>query len=111
MSTKAPRWSVNDMIYLRESAILGFIEGYKVTNIIFDPKYNRWMYEVAIKHKGTEPNTVIDMYNLRKQEVLVLGENDLINQGEALDLAIINTEQRLTYLKNKKAIWDSTPHG
>jgi len=100
---KAPLWSVGDMVYLRESAVLGFLEGYKVTNIIYDPGYNRWMYEIAIKHKGTEPSTTIDMYNLRTQEVLRLGENDLISQGEAVDLAIINTEQRLEYLKQKKA--------
>lgn len=100
----APRWSVNDMIYLRESAMIGFIEGYQVTNIQFDPKWNRWLYEVVIKHRGTEPNSVIDMYNLRSNEKLTFGENDLISQEEALDLAIINTEQRLRELKNKRAI-------
>lgn len=99
----APRWSVNDTAYLRESAIIGFLEGYKITNIRFDPQWDRWLYEVAIKHRGTEPNSVIDMYNLRSQETLTFGENDLVDQTEALDLAIINTEQRLRELTIKRA--------
>lgn len=100
----APRWSVDDMAYLRESALLGFLEGYKITNIKWDPRYSRWMYEVAIKHRGTEPSSVIDMHNLRRSEVLELGENDLVDQSEALDLAIINTEERLRFLQNKRAV-------
>lgn len=100
----APRWSVNDIAYLRESAMIGFIEGYKITNIIWDPQWNRWLYEAAIKHRGTEPNAVIDMHNLRTQEVLALAENDLVDQIEAIDLAIINTEARLRSLQNKKAM-------
>lgn len=99
----APRWSVSDIAYLRESAIIGFLEGYKITNIKWDPRYNRWLYEAAIRHRGTEPTSVIDMHNLRRGEVLELGENDLCDQIEALDLAIINTEERLRYLQNKKA--------
>jgi len=98
----APRWSVKDIAYLRESAILGFIEGYIISNIKWDPQWNRWLYEAAIKHRGTEPQSVVDMNNLRTAETLVLAENDLIDQGEALDLAIINTEERLEYLKNKR---------
>ena len=102
--SNAPRWSINDIVYLRESAAIGFIEGYRITNIKFDPSYNRWLYEAAIKHRGTEPNTVIDLHNLRRSEVLTLAENDLVSQTEALDIAIANTEQRLNYLKNKRAI-------
>jgi len=97
----APLWSVDDIVYLRESAVIGFIESYKVTGIRFDQQWNRWIYEIAIKHRGTEPSSVIDMYNLRHKEVLSLGENDLIDLASALDLAIVNTEQRLTELINK----------
>lgn len=103
---EAPRWSVDNVAYLRESAVLGFLEGYKITNIKWDPQFNRWLYEAAIKHRGTEPTSVIDMNNLRTIEVLELGENDLVDQIEALDLAIINTEQRLRFLQNKKAIME-----
>jgi len=99
----APRWSVDDIAYLRESAAIGFIEGYKIANIRFDPQWDRWLYDVVIKHRGTEPNSVIDMYNLRSKETITFGENDLINQAEALDLAIINTEQRLRELNIKRA--------
>ena len=95
----APKWSVNDVVYLRESAVIGFLEKYRVTNIVWDPQWERWLYEIAIKHRGTEPNSVIDMHNLRTCEVLSLGENDLVDQVEALDLAIINTEERLRYLQ------------
>lgn len=103
----APKWSVGDIVYLRESAMIGFLEGYRVTNIFWDVQYNRWIYEASIKHRGTEPNSVIDMHNLRRNEILKLGENDLVNESEALELAIINTQQRLRYLENKKAQLDS----
>ena len=103
----APRWSVNDVVYLRESAIIGFIEAYRVTNIVWDPQYSRWLYEASIRHRGTEPNAVIDMHNLRREEVITMAEHDLINEGEAVELAIINTEERLRYLKQVKAVWDS----
>jgi len=99
----APRWSVDEVTYLRESALIGFIEGYKITNIKWDPQYGRWLYEAAIKHRGTEPSTVIDMHNLRTTETITLAENNLVSQSEAVDLAIINAEERLRYLKNKRA--------
>jgi len=99
----APRWSVNEIAYLRESAMIGFIEGYTISNIVWDPQYNRWLYLVSIKHRGTEPTTVIDMHNLRTTETLELGENNLISQPEAIDLAIIHTEERLNYLKSIRA--------
>jgi len=108
---EAPRWSVNDVAYLRESALIGFLEGYKITNIKWDPQWGRWLYEVVVRHRGTEPTSVIDQYNLRTQETLTLGENDLVDQLEALDLAIINTEQRLRQLQNKKAALESIENG
>lgn len=104
----APQWSVDDVVYLRESAAIGFLESYKITNIVWDTSYSRWLYEVDIRHRGTEPNTVIDAHNLRRVEVLTLGENDLISLGDALDLAIINTEQRLKYLRTQKEHYDAT---
>lgn len=98
----APRWSVKDIVYLRESALLGFIEGYIVSDIKWDSQWNRWLYAAAIKHKGTQPNTVIDIHDLRNKEILTLPESELVDQIEALDLAIINTEQRLAELQNKR---------
>lgn len=99
---KAPRWSVGDVVYLKESAMIGFIESYKITNIAWDPQWNRWVYMVDIKHKGAESTSVIDMYDLRRSETLRFIEDDLISCVEALDLAIINLKERLKYLQNKR---------
>lgn len=104
---QAPIYSVGDTAYLRESAVIGFLEGYEIGNIEWDPQYNRWLYRVYTKHRGSEPSSVVDMHNLRNyKEVMMFGENDLVDEKEALDLAIVNTEQRLDFLKNKRARYE-----
>jgi hypothetical protein len=80
----APRWSVNDIVYLRESALLGFIENYTIVDIKWDPQWSRWLYDIT---KDIQPNKII-----------TLSETELVDQVEALDLAIINMQQRLEIL-------------
>jgi hypothetical protein len=99
---RAPKWSVKDVVYLKESALLGFVEGYIISNIKWDPQWNRWLYAAAIKHKGTQPNTVVDAYDLRTREILTLPENDLMDQTEALDLAIVSIEQQIINYQAKR---------
>ena len=95
-----PLYAINDIIYLIESAKLGFIESYRITGIEFNTNYSIWSYKCAISHKGPEPYTVIDKYNLRRSETLEFTENQLCSAKSAIELAIINTKQRLRYLES-----------
>lgn len=99
----APTYEIDDVVYLRESAMAGFIESYRVTAIEFEPKTNQWLYKMAIRHSGPETSTVVDSYALHRFETLRFRESELVTLCEALDMAIIKTEERLAYLQGIKS--------
>jgi hypothetical protein len=103
MSASNPKYKIGDVVYLRESAMLGFIESYQVGGIRIDPRYNKWTYEIYIRPRGPETSTVIDMATLRNiNEKLAFMEDELIEFCDALAYAITNTTNRLNYLISQK---------
>lgn len=97
---KNPKYNPGDTIYLRESAVLGFIESYKIDNVSYDKSTSQWMYNVNVKHRGPAPSTTIDRVTLRNSECLLFRESELIEFCDAIQLAIDESENRLAKLKN-----------
>jgi hypothetical protein len=99
-----PIYSITDIIYLRESAVLGFIESYRVDGIKYDNETGQWIYQIAIRSRGPSVSTVIDHNDLREHhEILMFREDELVTFCEALELAIQNTTERLNYLTSLRA--------
>lgn len=94
-----PIYKHGDVIYLRESAMLGFLESYEISGIEFNPGSNQWVYKISVRYKHPA-STSIDANQLQPVRQLYFREAELINLCEALDIAITETENRLTKLKD-----------
>lgn len=95
-----PAYSSGDVVYLRESAALGFIESYQIDGIYYDNTNRQWIYTIDVRHRGPAPSTTIDRVDLRNRERLRFREDELVGFCEAIQLAIDETENRLSKLQS-----------
>jgi len=91
MST--PRWQVDDLVYLEASARIGFLESYKVSNVVSNR--GRWIYTINIEQKPPAETTVMDFNDLKNTRMLWFGENELISFEDALYLVKHSLELKL----------------
>ena len=98
----APVYNVNDVVYLRESAALGFLEAVKIATIREHNGY--WVY--TIKTTPSQPQSP-DLYGDRTSIVsgalLYFSESELIDQCTALALAEQRAQAVLDSVKAKRA--------
>ena len=98
-----PVYCVGDAVYLRESAVAGFLESYRVDGVQFDNTLKQWTYHVIIRQGGPENSTIIDSYNLHAISNLWFRQDELVPLCDALDLAINKARADLTRLENLRA--------
>ena len=84
--TPKPKYGINEIVYLRESAMLGYIESAKVYRLWYDPEFQVTMY--AFVFKKSQPTTQIagDAIDLKSGHSITLPENDLLTYEEALEI-------------------------
>jgi len=100
MSNENPVYCVGDAVYLRESAIAGFLESYRIDGIQYDNSLKQWTYHAIIRQGGPENSTIIDSYNLHAISNLWFREDELAQLCDALDLAINKLQLDLNRLQN-----------
>jgi len=98
-----PVFCVGDAVYLRESAIAGFLESYRIDGVQFDNQTKQWAYHVIIRQGGPENSTIIDSYNLHAISNLWFRQDELVVLCDALDLAINKMQTDLNRLQNMRA--------
>ena len=101
----ANKYNVGDMVFLSESARIGFLESYRVNKVI---QYDTgiWRYEIIISAKPPSiSQTVGDRITLKSGEIIVFEEYELITMCDALDLAITSVQSRLDELRRTKATY------
>lgn len=108
-----PRFDIEQMVYYKSSAKLGFIHEDSVTNIHWRPDLNEWIYELDIRGDLRELRVLgnilregprafvslskkIDTKNQEKR--LYFRERELLTQCEALDIAVKPLERQLMKL-------------
>ena len=93
----SPKFSIGDLLYIRESAALGFLEPVKIRTILKNS--SGWLYTINAGMSG--PN-VPAIYGDRRLFVngatLYLDETELISYCEALRLSIANAQANLNKL-------------
>jgi hypothetical protein len=94
-----PMYKKDDVVYLKESAMIGFVESYKINGIRLDSRLNKWVYEINISHRGPETSTMIDMVNLRSNEKLSFYEDELTDFCDAVQLAYTHAQERVAFLQ------------
>jgi hypothetical protein len=82
MTTPAPKYSINDVVYVESSARIGFLEAYKVTNIV--RSRGKWLYTINLFEKPPAETTIADMIDIKRQRLLYFDESELVDFHEAL---------------------------
>lgn len=93
-----PLYGRGEQVYLRESAVIGFVESYFVDSVEFAPS-GEPVY--VLRTRSNEPQnlaTVGDQITGPKFVPVKILESGLVTYEEALDLAIENTQSLLTKL-------------
>ena len=96
-----PKYSPGDVVYLRESAALGFLEPVKVSTIIFNN--NVWVYTIqASPSQPLAPSLYGDRTSLISGSVLYFTEDEMIDECTALNLAEARAQAVLLAIQSKK---------
>jgi hypothetical protein len=89
----APKYGINDLVYLETSARVGFLEAYKVSNVV--RSRGRWLYTISVGEKPPAETTLGGMVDLKRSEMLWFDEAELIDFHEALLLVKHSLELKL----------------
>ena len=96
MST--PLYQINDIVYLTESANVGSIESYQISEVRQDST-GVWFYKIAVPARPpTSTATVGDRITLHKSFDFELTESELTTYCDAIGLAVVAARTRLTQL-------------
>lgn len=90
----APLYNVNDPVYLKESAAVGYLERLKVQAIMMDPS-GQWAYGFRQESTPEAVPTVSDRINHQFRRQVYYGEGELVDYCAALALAKAYYEAQL----------------
>lgn len=103
-----PKYDINDIVYLRESAALGFLEPVRISGI--SKKGDEWIYSV---YAGIAGAASASLYGDRRSHihnnVLLFTENEFVSEYDALVLTKVNLERQLSNIQ--KQINSKYPNG
>jgi hypothetical protein len=82
MAASKPNWDIGDLVYVEASAKVGFLEAYKVSNIV--RARGRWLYTIDVNQKPPSEPTVMSMVDIKNTDQIFFDESELINYKDAL---------------------------
>lgn len=85
MTRAAPRYQIDEVVYLRASAALGELESYRVGAV--QDRGIGWVYQIFIDSRPPAEWTLGDRIDLKEERLLFFTEEELVSLCEALDLA------------------------
>lgn len=102
----SPKYDVGTVVYLKESAALGYIEPVKISGIL---RYqDSWVYTIT-NHAAQPRQAQIygDRYTQIYDTHINFTENELLTLCDALDLAEANALRTLQKIQDQKALYCS----
>ena len=100
--TSMPTYDIGDIIYLRESAALGFLEAVKISGIMLGP--NGWVYAIAAKAgQPTAQSTFGDRITAVQGMVLYFSEDEFVTVCDAQLLVEANLTAQLNRIQAQRA--------
>lgn len=96
-----PTYDINDVVYLRESAALGFLEAVRITGV---HKYkDGWVYTIGSRVADPRhPATFGDRISHVHAQTLYFSEDELVTHCDALLLAEANAMNMLQRIQSQK---------
>lgn len=103
-----PKFDINDIVYLRESAALGFLEPVRISGI--SKNGTEWIYSVYAGLAGAASASLYgDRRSLVHGNVLLFTENEFVTEYEAMLLSKANLEKQLNGINRQ--IQSKFPNG
>jgi len=95
----APFYDIGQIVYLKESAALGFLEAYAVKEMRYEPT-GKLVYTLITFLKPPAANqTIGDRITGQQVLPILFYEEDLVEYAEALELCIANLQAQLDALQ------------
>ena len=98
MTIETPLYDVGDVVYLKESAAMGFLEAVAISGIT----RNRgiWSYAISFAGSGpTAPSYYGDRVSSTQHKLLYFTETEFVTKCDALALAKANLELQLSSIQ------------
>ena len=106
MPPAAPLYRRDDVVYLRESALIGKLESFKITSLkqIQD---GRWVYQIDIGKKPPDQGLIGDSFDGRISEPSIFyTESEFVDICDALEIICNRLNQQITSLQFKMSSCD-----
>jgi len=100
-SSNGPRYKVNDVVYLRESAAIGFLEAVIISGVTWGS--NQWLYSVRAGISQRNATHYGDKVSFVNGAQLLFTEEEFIPLCTALDLIEANLQRQLADIQRRKA--------
>lgn len=94
MPPPAPLFEVGDIVYIRESAALGFLEAYRISSVLRATS-EEWVYSINIIRRPGVPPLFGERISHQPERVLYFNESELVTKCEALELIENHLTDRL----------------
>jgi len=102
MAATTPAFDIGDVVYLKSSAEIGFIEATRISNIGYNTLTKLPMYLISRQPKPPQEATVGDQVDLKSDLDYWLTEDELLVYCDALDMAITAQEAQLAKLRARR---------
>ena len=91
-----PLFNINDAVYLRSSAGVGYLESYIIDNII--KRGSKWLYHIFLSEFKPAAQTYSDKNIFASTSNLFFDESELVDYCDALVLARTSLDRRINLL-------------
>lgn len=100
--TETPKYTERDVVYLKESAALGFLEAVTISGVM--KNNGKWLYTINV---SAAPMTTLygDKRSLVHGNTLYFSEDEFVLMCDALDLAEAHAQRVLDKVKAQKAMF------
>lgn len=99
----APLYNIDDVIYLLESAKIGFIESYRISEVRQDST-GSWLYKISVSPRAPIGGpTYGDRLTLKTSMDFELRESELCDYCTAVDFALAAARAQVVKLEALKA--------
>jgi hypothetical protein len=105
----APRFGINEIVYVRESALNGYLEPMRVEGIRFDACIGRTIYEFHFRKSNPSTQTVGDAVDLKTSSTIEIVEEELLTFEEAVRIKKDFLEKELAKAEAQLAQFTSGP--
>lgn len=86
INVPAPKYGIREIVYVRESALLGYLEPLKVEGVQFSPDIGKNFYYFYFRKSQPSVQIAGDAIDLKNGKGIQIIEDDLLTYGEALSV-------------------------